>query len=165
MSKVVARSDQRSGMEAAMGNRSQPLSKRFAGFRKPGRAVASAAVVRDGAVLMVRDASGERNLPGGRARRGEPPATTAIREMREETGLWIGLDGIAGDYHYVSRGGRPRVRHVFWGTVTHGRLLCDGREIAEARWFPLAEALALPDEALAKPALLRRILSDVAASR
>src|SRR5690606_14317784 len=105
------------------------------------------------------------NLPGGRARRGEPPASAAIRETHEETGLHVELDGIAGIYQYVSRSGRPRVRHVFWGTVTRGRLLCDGQEIAEARWFPLAEAATLPDDQLAKPALLRRILDDVAAFR
>ena len=50
---------------------------------------ASAAVFRDGRVLIARRMHGPRlwSLPGGRVEPGESPAQAAAREVREETGV------------------------------------------------------------------------------
>jgi 8-oxo-dGTP pyrophosphatase MutT (NUDIX family) len=54
----------------------------------------------DGRVLLVRHTYGRRNweLPGGLALPGEDPATTARRELREETGLALPAGILTGLY-------------------------------------------------------------------
>jgi 8-oxo-dGTP pyrophosphatase MutT (NUDIX family) len=57
-------------------------------------------VDRRGRVLLVRHTYGRRNweLPGGGSEPDEPPDATALREVREETGLEVALEGLAGLY-------------------------------------------------------------------
>jgi 8-oxo-dGTP diphosphatase len=75
----------------------------------------SAAIFRDGKVLLVRrartPAKGSYSLPGGRVEYGESLHTAIAREVDEETGLKIDIVGLAGwrevlptapgDGHYV----------------------------------------------------------------
>jgi ADP-ribose pyrophosphatase YjhB (NUDIX family) len=60
----------------------------------------SAAIFRDGKVLLVRRArspgKGSYSLPGGRVEHGESLHTALAREVREETGLKIEILGLAG---------------------------------------------------------------------
>lgn len=92
-------------------------------------------------VLLVRHTYGARSLwqfPGGAARRGEPPADVAAREMREE----LGLDGLK--LRELSTLDM-RLEHIAVNlTGLHAELgdptvAPDPVEIAEARWFPLDE--------------------------
>ena len=56
----------------------------MAGLRKR----ATAVVIKDGKVLLVRDKGKQKfSLPGGGIHRGEPTLSAAIRELYEETGL------------------------------------------------------------------------------
>jgi 8-oxo-dGTP pyrophosphatase MutT (NUDIX family) len=87
-------------------------------------------------------------LPKGLVDRGETPAETATRESFEETGVVGRLEQKLGDVRYVySRRGGERVFKVvsfFLLRARSGRIgeLPPGmeREVAEARWLPLAEA-------------------------
>lgn len=69
----------------------------------PGRLVGAAAVVFDerGRVLLVRHTYGRLNweLPGGASEPGETFAETALRELREETGLAARVEKLAGIYY------------------------------------------------------------------
>jgi 8-oxo-dGTP diphosphatase len=68
----------------------------------PGRPqlAVSAAIFREGEVLLVRRASrpglGRYSLPGGRVEFGETLTEAVIREVLEETGLRIAIIGLAG---------------------------------------------------------------------
>jgi 8-oxo-dGTP diphosphatase len=130
-------------------------------------AVASAALIVDDRLLLVREGEGADrrrwNLPGGKVRAGEPLAAAAVRETREETGYRIALDGLAGVYPYRKPAGAPRLRCVFTARILGGRPRGDGREKLARRWLSLAELAVLPHDELAKPALLRRILADLCA--
>ena len=86
-------------------------------------------------------------LPKGIVDRGEKPAETAIREVREETGLDGTVVEKLGDVRYVYtwRGERVfKVVSFFLVRSTRGRLGAIApamrREVDEARWVPLADA-------------------------
>jgi 8-oxo-dGTP pyrophosphatase MutT (NUDIX family) len=86
-------------------------------------------------------------LPKGLVDRGESAAETALRETFEETGVRGRLDGKLGDVRYVyTRGGRRIFKVVSFYLVRAGAGRIGDvpagmeREVAEARWLPLAEA-------------------------
>ena len=87
-------------------------------------------------------------LPKGKIDPGERPEETAIREVREETGVEGTLVEKLGDvkYTYTRRGGE-RVFKIVSFYLLRARLGRIGRiddamriEVEEARWLPLAEA-------------------------
>jgi 8-oxo-dGTP pyrophosphatase MutT (NUDIX family) len=86
-------------------------------------------------------------LPKGQIDPGESPAETAVREVREETGVSGRLVEKLGDVRYVyTRQGERVFKVVSFFLLRAGR----GRigeiedrmriEVAEARWLPLDEA-------------------------
>ena len=106
-------------------------------------------------------------LPKGNLDPGEGPAETAVREVREETGVGGTLVEKLGDvkYTYTRRNGVRVFKIVSFYLLTAGR----GRigeieermrvEVAEARWLPLDEAPRLlaygGERRMAKQALAR----------
>jgi 8-oxo-dGTP pyrophosphatase MutT (NUDIX family) len=89
-------------------------------------------------------------LPKGLVDPGESPAETAVREVREETGVEGRLVEKLGDVKYVyTRDGERIFKIVSFYLLRAGR----GRigeieeamriEVAEARWLPLEEAPSL----------------------
>jgi 8-oxo-dGTP pyrophosphatase MutT (NUDIX family) len=90
-------------------------------------------------------------LPKGLIDPGESGAVTALREVEEETGARGELLGKLGDvrYVYTRRGGERVFKVVSFFLVRYagGRLGAIReemrREVAEARWLPLAEAETL----------------------
>lgn len=106
-------------------------------------------------------------LPKGNLDPGEQPAATALREVREETGVDGRLVEKLGDvkYTYTRRDGQRVFKVVSFYLLTAGR----GRlgeideamriEVAEVRWLPLEEAPRLlaygGERQMAKTALVR----------
>jgi 8-oxo-dGTP pyrophosphatase MutT (NUDIX family) len=89
-------------------------------------------------------------LPKGHVEKGERIEETAVREVREETGLLGKLDRKLGQISYTYRGksrdGRPiriakRVT-FFLLEYVEGEVHAHDYEVDEARWFPLDEAYA-----------------------
>ena len=93
---------------------------------------------------------GRWQLPKGLIDPGETPEEAAVREVREEAGIETELvtpiDTI--EYWYVGRRGTQRVRfhkqvHFFLLAYRAGRVSEHDREVNEARWMGLEEALTL----------------------
>jgi len=135
--------------------------------RRNRRIVASTLVVERSRVLLVRQgrggSRGKWNLPGGKVDPGETWQAGAIRETLEETSLRVTLDAVHGIYHYASRTGKPVCRVVYRATVTAGEPAVDGDEILDAGWFDLGTLLAMPARQLSRPALLKRMVSELPA--
>lgn len=105
-----------------------------------GKKLGAAAVILDnqGRVLLVKHRYGRLNweLPGGGAEAGESIWETAIREVREETGLAVVAQHITGIYYDTER---DMLHFVFQCQPQEAALLPrpDGREISEcAFWLP-----------------------------
>src|SRR3990172_11095705 len=89
-------------------------------------------------------------LPKGHVEEGQRVEETAVREVREETGLLGKLDRQLGQISYSYRGKSPGGSPVriakrvtfFLLEYLEGEVHGHDYEVDEARWFPLSEALA-----------------------
>jgi 8-oxo-dGTP diphosphatase len=113
---------------------------------------ASAAIVRDGKILVVRrarpPANGLYTLPGGVVEVGETLMEAVAREVREETALEIEPVALAGFRETIVRDADSRVeRHFiilcFASRWRAGDLVLN-EELSEARWLDPAELAGLP---------------------
>ena len=83
-------------------------------------------------------------LPKGQVEPDERPEETAVREVREETGIDADIERDLGEisYFYVWEGVRVRKRVRFYlMRATGGDVSRHDHEMEEVRWFPLKEAL------------------------
>jgi 8-oxo-dGTP diphosphatase len=101
-----------------------------------------AIVVKDGKVLLVRrrrePSRGLWSLPGGAVRRGEGLREAVAREVREECGIDVKVEGVVEvlDRIYVDRNGRVRFHYViidFLASWRKGRLTA-ASDISDASW-------------------------------
>jgi 8-oxo-dGTP pyrophosphatase MutT (NUDIX family) len=86
------------------------------------------------------------SLPKGTPDDGETPEQTALREVREETGLHVRILHEVGDIHYrFTRDGRriDKTVRYFLMESTGGDLADHDHEFEEVRWFGLGEAEAM----------------------
>ena len=112
----------------------------------------SAAIVRDGQVLVVRrarpPANGLFSLPGGVVEAGETLHQALQREVMEETGITIEPVALAGFRETISRDGEDRVERHFVILPFAARWVAGeprlNEELSEARWVRPAELEGLP---------------------
>lgn len=103
-----------------------------------------------GRILLVRHTYGRLNweLPGGRSEAGEAPADTAVREVREETGLDVELERLTGAYYETGpqpgHDHGPIIHFVFRARSSDDRLpAAMPPEIGAVGYWPL-DALPTP---------------------
>ena len=111
---------------------------------------ATAVVIRDDKVLLVRHSSGgfhEFAMPGGGIESGESPMSAAARELREETGLE------ARQVEFLSIWKSKTFRHHAFRIEAEGEVNI-GPEISEFRWWDRQEDLPTSGHV---EAILRRI--------
>src|SRR3954451_17128929 len=102
------------------------------------RAGAPALVITRRAARL-RGHAGQWALPGGRREPGEPAVEGALREMREEVGLSLGVDAVLGVLDdYVTRSGYVMTPVVCWAGPV-GELVGAESEVAAVHQGPLAD--------------------------
>jgi 8-oxo-dGTP pyrophosphatase MutT (NUDIX family) len=126
-------------------------------------------VVIRGEELLVITPAGKRvtGLPKGGPNRGETPEQTAVREVREETGINATVREPLGDVRYWYRRGGRRVHktvHFFLCDFVSGSTADHDHEVDEARWIPLADAPRVLSFA-GERALIEGALSKLASGR
>lgn len=93
------------------------------------RAAASAAIFRDGKILIAERGNGPRkgywSLPGGKIEPGETASEAAVREILEETGLEVAIRGLVDVHNVIGRdsAGEVDIHYiicVYFGTCGAG---------------------------------------------
>jgi len=116
---------------------------------EPPRVPCAGAVVHDaaGRLLLVRrrqePGRGLWSLPGGRCEPGESAAETAVREVREETGLDVAAGPLVGRVERAGLGGVAYVIDDVACTVLGG-VLAPGDDADDVRWVDAAGLALLP---------------------
>lgn len=100
---------------------------------------AGAVVFKDDFILMIRTNDGWQ-LPKGRSKPGESPGETALREVKEETGITISIYSRLGGY--LTRSGRPFI--CFLGRPLFGSPTPQEEEgISEVEWVKKKKSLKM----------------------
>lgn len=124
---------------AARGIRRPPVERQHS---------AGGIVFHHGRILLISTAGGKRwQLPKGHVEENETPEETAVREVREETGVTgrvvATLSSI--QYTFVERGARRIRKHVDYYLLEYvegSEENFDQQEVDGARWFSWAEGVA-----------------------
>jgi 8-oxo-dGTP diphosphatase len=111
------------------------------------RPAASAVVFRDATVLIVERGKGALpgtwSLPGGHIEPGETARAAAAREVNEETGLTVTLNGLVDVHDAIIRNGDGEltahfVLSVFWGRSEEGTPTA-ATDVRDARFVPVSD--------------------------
>jgi len=125
--------------------------------------VVGAIVEKDGKILLVQEkqprAYGLWNTPAGWLESGENPIDGAIREVKEETGLEIKINGLLGIYigRSIHDPNLTVNKIVFRASLIGGELKIPKDELLDIKWFEPSEALAMKDTQLRK---IRKEIED-----
>lgn len=101
-------------------------------------------------LLVKRDqepARGLWSLPGGRVEWGESLMEACAREVREETGVEVDVEGLAGIAERIIPDDEGRVQfhfviHDFWARP-RAREITRGGDASDVRWVPVGELASL----------------------
>jgi 8-oxo-dGTP diphosphatase len=107
---------------------------------------------------------GKWNLPGGHLEFGELVSAGAVREVLEETGLKVQLEGMLGIYQRIATGSHS-IRFVFAAKFPMEQTATAGDQIMAIRYAKLDEVLGMDDELLVSPVVLKQIVRDIKAGR
>ncbi|WP_371380979.1 NUDIX domain-containing protein [Sporomusa aerivorans] len=123
----------------------------------------STLIERNGKYLFVREkktnAYGKYNLPGGHLELGEPIADGARREVREEVGFDVELEGFLGVYEGASD--NHYINFVFTARAgENSTAVAKADEILDCHWLSSEEIDNLPDELLRHAVRIRLIMKD-----
>ncbi|MGM5480779.1 MAG: bis(5'-nucleosyl)-tetraphosphatase [Nanobdellota archaeon] len=93
--------------------------------------------------LLIRSAKGKMwGYPKGKQEPDESDHETAVREVKEETGLTVKrLDGFKEDVHYLSRKDKPKRLTLFLGKAEQTDVKLKTDEIDSYEWLSYEQAL------------------------
>lgn len=117
--------------------------------------IAGGLLEKDGKFLLVNARVGAPkglwNIPAGRVDEGEVVEEAAVREVKEETGLDVMIEGLVNVFHRMKNkvADKNIIRVNFKMSIVGGELNPPKDEINEARWFSLKEIKNMEDSMFA----------------
>ena len=125
--------------------------------------ICGALVVKDNKFVIVQEAQGlvrgQWNIPAGHLETEENLHVGTIREIKEETGLDVKIEGLIGVYQHKSKLGNNVVGFYFYTSVSGGELKPDPEEIMDAKWVTFENFLNYNDNIVREPHL-KEIVKD-----
>ena len=104
-------------------------------------AVCGAIVARGDEILVIQEARpgvrGKYNIPGGHIEPGEDLKTTVIREVKEETGISIMLEGFLGIYPHQISDKSTVLKLVFTAKPTDFNFRLSSEEVLNVSWMSI----------------------------
>ena len=95
-------------------------------------------------VFLVKHKAGHWGFPKGHPEIGESPQETAVRELKEETGLFVDhflkLEPLISRYHCISHGEEVDKTVTYFAAAVYGEIALDSIEIEEGLWVELEKA-------------------------
>lgn len=96
--------------------------------------------------LVIRSLNGDFGFPKGHTEPGESEIETAIRELKEETGIEVKIiEGFRRQIEYELRNIPNTIKQsvYFLGECTSDKILCQESEVSEARFFSYEDAIKI----------------------
>lgn len=114
---------------------------------RPHVAVGVVVLAQDHVLLIQRGKpprQGQWSIPGGAQHIGEKLPQTALREVKEESGLDVELGGLIDALDYIDHDAEGRVHHHytlidFWASANLDQKPIAGEDAAQAKWVPLKD--------------------------
>lgn len=95
-------------------------------------------------VFLVQHQAGHWSFPKGHPEPGEQPQETAIRELKEETGLsilkFLIIDPIKEQYNFIFNRKKIDKSVYYFPALVEGHELIQKKELIEGRWMNLSQA-------------------------
>ncbi|NGX55765.1 MAG: putative mutator protein MutT4 [Chlamydiae bacterium] len=105
-------------------------------------------------VLLILHRKGHWAFPKGHRDRGEEPLQTAVRELREETGLeiarFVAAPPLSERYFFTWEGQKVDKSVEYYLAEVSGEVVLQVAEVSDYRWLPIKEAEAVVTYAEAK---------------
>ena len=96
--------------------------------------------------LVIRSLNGDFGFPKGHTEPGESEIETAIRELKEETGIEVKIiEGFRRQIEYELRNIPNTIKQsvYFLGECTSDKIICQESEVSEARFFSYEDAIKI----------------------
>ena len=96
--------------------------------------------------LVIRSLNGDFGFPKGHTEPGESEIETAIRELKEETGIEVKIiEGFRRQIEYELRNIPNTIKQsvYFLGECTSDKIICQESEVSDARFFSYEDAIKI----------------------
>jgi 8-oxo-dGTP diphosphatase len=99
------------------------------------------------------------NFPSGRIELKEDILYAASREVKEETGFDVKLNGTTGIYNFISSSNNQVILFHFTGEITGGSLKIEEDEIVDSKWIKISELINLDNKELRDASVTKQIVN------
>lgn len=125
--------------------------------------VVSVSIIKDGKVLLIKEnkpsAKNKWNFPSGHIENKEDVRKAACREVKEETGYEVKLNGTTGIYNFISDTNDQVILFHFTGEIIGGSLNLVEDEIVDSKWINVPGLIDFNQNEFRNAGVIKQIIS------
>ncbi|QQZ08737.1 NUDIX hydrolase [Heyndrickxia vini] len=125
--------------------------------------VVSVSIIKDGKVLLIKEnkpsAKNKWNFPSGHIENKEDIRKAACREVKEETGYEVKLNGTTGIYNFISDTNDQVILFHFTGEIIGGSLNLVEDEIVDSKWINVPGLIDFNQNEFRNAGVIKQIIS------